>query len=158
MNIKTCSKCHRTQSTTEFRRDKNYKSGRRGVCRICMNAYQKEWYQKNPEKRRSQKFRYQYGITVDQYNTLLAQQNGCCKICQSSQTGDKHKKFLFVDHCHTTNKVRGLLCSHCNRGLGAFKDDPKRLQNAISYLTRPAKCDRLVLAHGADPIRAETTV
>jgi hypothetical protein len=72
-----------------------------------------------------------YGITLDQYNGLLAQQNGVCKICHEPP---KKGRQLSVDHCHNSNKIRGLLCSTCNSGLGHFKDDPELLKAAIEYL------------------------
>jgi hypothetical protein len=55
------------------------------------------------------------------YKKLFEQQNSCCKICKTHQ--DQLNKKLCVDHCHTTNDVRGLLCSKCNAGLGQFNDD-----------------------------------
>jgi hypothetical protein len=69
-----------------------------------------------------------YGITIDEYDTMSLQQDGKCKICGETP----HK--LFVDHCHSTNKVRGLLCMKCNAALGLFKDKVSNLQNAILYL------------------------
>lgn len=79
-----------------------------------------------------------YGLTSADYDALLAAQDGMCWICRatdpSSGSGTWH-----VDHCHNTGKVRGLLCSRCNLGLGNFKDDPQRLIRACMYL-------------GADPV------
>ena len=60
---------------------------------------------------------------------MYENQNGLCGICE------KYFEKLHVDHCHTTNKIRGLLCNHCNLALGKFKDDIKRLSNAINYLS-----------------------
>lgn len=63
-------------------------------------------------------------------------QEGRCAVCgtSASETSGKGKR-LQVDHCHTSGKIRGLLCDGCNRGLGSFKDDPARLGRAIEYLT-----------------------
>lgn len=60
---------------------------------------------------------------------LIETQKGRCAIC--SRTED-----LVLDHCHETRRVRGVLCSECNRGLGFFRDDPRRLVRAIRYLQR----------------------
>lgn len=87
----------------------------------------------NPEKRyltnRKSDLR-KYGITLEQYEKMEKKQKGLCAICGGKELGKK----LAVDHCHTTSKVRGLLCYHCNNGLGKFKDDKQLLQKAINYL------------------------
>ncbi len=83
------------------------------------------------EKNRAQKLLKRYGITMDQYNTLLYQQDGVCAICGRPCRINKN---LSVDHDHRTNEVRGLLCDDCNNGLERFKDDPDLLRKAIEYL------------------------
>ena len=70
------------------------------------------------------------GLTPDDYLALLAKQGGVCAICGVRP----NKKRLALDHCHKTDKLRGLLCDTCNRGLGMFHDDPLRLYAAIEYL------------------------
>lgn len=72
----------------------------------------------------------QYGISLSFYDDLFSVQFGKCKICNLETPG----KPLHVDHCHTTGKVRGLLCTTCNRGLGHFKDNITNLEKAILYL------------------------
>jgi hypothetical protein len=91
------------------------------------------FYERNKEKVRNQKLKYMYGISLEDYNKMFIEQNGCCKICQDHQS--KFKNSLCVDHCHTTGKVRGLLCDQCNRGLGSFKDDIEIVKNIIKYLS-----------------------
>jgi len=80
-----------------------------------------------------------YGLTIDTYNKMLAEQAGVCAICKGQETvrgrGGKLKK-LSVDHCHTTNAVRGLLCHYCNVGIGYLKDDPEILRAAHKYLEK----------------------
>lgn len=77
-----------------------------------------------------------YGITIDDYYSMLKEQNALCAIC--GQEGfvmkKEHKLKLVVDHCHTTGKVRGLLCHNCNRGLGLFQDNTGYMLNAVKYL------------------------
>lgn len=79
-----------------------------------------------------------FGLTQEGYLTLLHEQQGVCKICLKPETSVRQGSVLAlaVDHCHKTGRVRGLLCSHCNKGLGHYKDDPKRLRAAADYLER----------------------
>lgn len=74
-----------------------------------------------------------YGLTLEQYMALHAAQGGKCKICRSEETSRRRSR-LCVDHCHKTGRVRGLLCSVCNRAIGYLKDDPARLRAAAAYL------------------------
>jgi len=74
-----------------------------------------------------------YGISLEDYMLMFERQNGRCAIC-SHVFDIKYKKNIHVDHCHRTGKVRGLLCSLCNAGLGNFKDNQEFLRNAASYL------------------------
>ncbi len=77
-----------------------------------------------------------YGITYETYMGMYEAQNALCKICNG--VGFKMKPensiMLVVDHCHTTGKVRGLLCHNCNRALGLLKDSAANLNSAINYL------------------------
>ena len=81
-----------------------------------------------------QEIRQDYGITIDQYNEMFSKQNGCCGICGKHQSNEEMGRRLAVDHCHTTKKVRGLLCRKCNTALGLFRDNPELIQKALSYL------------------------
>jgi hypothetical protein len=72
-----------------------------------------------------------YGITDAEFDQLLILQGGKCKICGTSNFPYKGPH---VDHDHSTKKVRGLLCLNCNRGIGAFKEDPTLLKKALDYL------------------------
>jgi hypothetical protein len=62
---------------------------------------------------------------------MLDEQGGVCALCR-----DPAKESLVIDHCHTTGSVRGLLCHHCNVGLGFLRDDPDVMAAAIEYLRR----------------------
>lgn len=73
-----------------------------------------------------------YGITLEQFDRMKATQNSCCACCGESET--ILGKTLAIDHDHATGKVRALLCTNCNTGIGHFKDDIFRLERAISYL------------------------
>jgi hypothetical protein len=82
--------------------------------------------------------RYKYGISVEQYLVMFNSQGSVCAICKKSETAlDSYTgevKNLAVDHNHETGKVRGLLCSACNRGLGYFKENIEALYSGIEYL------------------------
>lgn len=82
----------------------------------------------------------QYGMSEKDYDELLKNQNYVCAICKEPETTidgqTQETKVLSVDHCHSSNKVRGLLCNNCNQGLGKFKDNISKLQLAIDYLKK----------------------
>lgn len=78
-----------------------------------------------------------YGLTVEEYDRMLAKQNGCCAVCRSTSANFNRAKSdlsFCVDHDHVTGQVRGLLCSPCNRALGMLKDDPDILEAAARYI------------------------
>ena len=120
-----------------------------------LNKATKLWRSKNPEKikeirrktdlKRSQQRRerlllQKYGLSFNDYCSLLEEQGGMCKICGRIETRTHYKSkqimLLHVDHCHTTGKVRGLLCSGCNLALGNLEDNIEYLENAILYLRK----------------------
>ena len=76
-----------------------------------------------------------YGITHNEYLKMVKAQNNLCAIC-GCEPPNNHKKRLNIDNCHTTEKVRGLLCDACNRAIGLMKDNPDLLNKAINYLAR----------------------
>lgn len=77
-----------------------------------------------------------YGIEAKDYERMLEEQDHKCKICKGTgfKMKEEHTLLLMVDHCHTTGRVRGLLCHNCNRALGLLKDNVEALKNAIEYL------------------------
>ena len=81
---------------------------------------------------RAKNLKKRYGISVEQYEQMLINQNYRCKICSCTDPGHKKKHFS-VDHCHETKKVRGLLCTSCNLALGYLKDDVTLLKSCIDY-------------------------
>lgn len=82
------------------------------------------------KKRHDTVFREKFGIGLHQYQSMLEQQDHKCYLCGNVD----RTRNLAVDHCHKTGKIRRLLCSYCNTGLGQFKDDPLLLARAIVYL------------------------
>lgn len=88
-----------------------------------------------PEVQREWNLRSKYGIGLADYEALLLFQGGRCAIC-SATAADLTTRHLHVDHDHITGRIRGLLCSHCNRALGNVRDDAGRLRRLADYLDR----------------------
>lgn len=82
---------------------------------------------------RNSQYLKNYGITLDTYNFMFLEQEGCCMICKIHQS--QCKQNLHVDHDHETGQVRGLLCQKCNHALGLFKDNPQIIQAALEYVS-----------------------
>lgn len=94
--------------------------------------YMRKRREEKPDHVRSIRLKAAFGITYEEYQTILASQNYCCAIC--GKTPQENRKRLAVDHCHTTKQVRGLLCSPCNQAIGLFKENTNNLYSAIAYL------------------------
>lgn len=96
-------------------------------------------YQEQKEERNKQtrtyRLQYDYGITEEDYKELLRKQEGKCAICGATKANN-FRDNLYVDHCHSTGIVRGLLCTRCNSCLGLFQDDVSILEAAIRYLNK----------------------
>lgn len=99
--------------------------------------YRKNHPEKNRRIDRDWYLRANYGITLEDYEAMLEKQGGTCAICESSIPGGNGA--FSVDHCHSTGKVRGLLCRLCNSGLGHFRDSPGLLYRAVEYLRNHEK-------------------
>lgn len=128
--MKVCKQCNESKSLQEFYKHKQMKDGYLNKCRECVKV--------SPKRRREQKLRQKYGITIEMYNQMLTDQNGVCAICFKPEvwvhiTSDKIQ-CLAVDHDHKTGKIRGLLCKKCNLAIGNMEDDTTRLLSAVRYL------------------------
>lgn len=75
-----------------------------------------------------------YGLSEAELEAMNEAQDGKCKICGKAESGRTERGRLYIDHCHTTGRVRGLLCHQCNAGLGMFKDNVEFLLAAVEYL------------------------
>jgi hypothetical protein len=110
--------------------------------KIYCKKWKDEWKKNNPEKARSQarerELRRKFGINLEQYNEILKKQNYKCAICNKKETMIIKGKIveLAVDHNHDDGKIRGLLCSNCNNGLGRFFDNKELLLKAYDYLKK----------------------
>lgn len=139
--MRTCKVCSIEKELTEFRivNNKN-KSYQLYKCRECERLESlernKKIKERDPDYWRRKHLKRSFNISLDEYNLMLEKQEGRCAICKTDDPHvDTKSGFHFaVDHCHTTGKVRGLLCAHCNTGLGKFRDDVANLQQAINYL------------------------
>lgn len=132
---KICSQCRVSKHIDLFINKQTGKETKN--CQSCRNHHLKSTMKRNGGKfygdaRRNSNFKALYGITVEDYNRLLNTQGGKCLICQ--EVPKEGEKKLSIDHCHDTNKIRGLLCNRCNQGLGYFKHDTTLLEEAIKYL------------------------
>jgi hypothetical protein len=110
-----------------------------GYCKPCMREYRREWRARpgnakkmNDACRRSA-LKKKYGLTVEEFDRMLAEQGNGCAICGRSDADSRGGR-LHVDHCHATGRVRGLLCSACNTAIGKLNDDPELLGRAREYL------------------------
>ncbi len=108
--------------------------------REYVNQNARENYHKDIHSKRAKEATRKKGINIDRYNQMLEEQDNKCAICKQPETRRVTKSDeiarLCIDHCHTTLKIRGLLCFHCNVGLGKFFDDIDKLQSAITYLKK----------------------
>lgn len=79
-----------------------------------------------------------YGIDLAKYQKMLLEQNGVCGICKKPETSVVNGKIkpLAVDHCHNSEKIRGLLCARCNQAIGLMNEDQGILASAIEYLQK----------------------
>lgn len=92
----------------------------------------KDWYNNNKDRSKENAMKRKYGINTAVYNQMRESQQYRCAICGTGE--DNLTKRLVVDHCHGTGKVRKLLCTNCNVGMGMFKENPRILYLAIEYL------------------------
>lgn len=115
MKRKKCTKCGGNKLLCEFHRHGQSSNGYQSQCRECRSKDSKT--RACTEKRRSAQLKCTYGITLEDYDKLFEQQRGVCMICSQPQLNRR----LCVDHCHTTGKIRGLLCGSCNLTLGILE-------------------------------------
>jgi len=161
---KKCPRCNKTKSFSEFYRGRS-KNGLKAWCKLCENElgrknsavrrkehpeivreyHDRDW-KKNGQRRleankgRKMWLKIRYGMEPSEYFDLLEKQEGKCAICKIDQ--DEQSKAMSVDHDHATGKIRGLLCSNCNIGIGNFQDKDELLFSAYEYLKR-ASCEPL---------------
>jgi len=131
---KVCTGCGQLKLASSFYLDRRRKSGLQSRCKAC-----DKWRFKTASYRAKKKeydkhyyIKYNYGISLEEYNMFVVAQKGVCLIC--SKKCFRHKR-LSIDHDHKTGKIRGLLCHKCNNGLGLFNDSPVLLKKAAEYVS-----------------------
>lgn len=141
--MKQCSKCHIVKPLSEFTKQAKNKDGLKNHCKDCHKQIMREWHEENP----SDSLLRNYGITIEEKQQMIADQNNCCAICKNPFTDTKN---THVDHCHATSVIRGILCNNCNHGLGKFKDSTKILEQAKQYLGQNAQAQPITPVPAAD--------
>jgi hypothetical protein len=139
------------QPLDKFFNDKSFKSGKMAICKTCKqaktlawraskprvyNGYMARWRAKNPDKQHATDIKRLYGLSLEEYNKMLVVQNMTCAMCATQHDPSKKRGRLYVDHCHTTGKIRALLCAAHNSMLGYAEDNIQVLEKAIEYLKK----------------------
>lgn len=129
---KQCSKCLKVRAVSSFSKCKNAYDGLFPQCRLCKSEFDKATRAKAKAKHLERK----YGLAEAQYWEMFERQGGVCAVCGQPETQVLRGAVsqLSVDHDHTTGRVRGLLCHHCNTAIGLLRDDTAILEAAIAYL------------------------
>lgn len=134
----TCRQCKYKQKRGYEKADPDKYNAQVRACRAKRrpeyNETQRIWRESRKDRVREYELWKRYKITAEQYAVMLQKQVGSCAICAANDNGDGRS--FYVDHCHQTGNVRGLLCHKCNTGLGSFKDNAQLLAKAASYLNR----------------------
>lgn len=150
VQVKLCLRCREEKTLNLFPKNRRTKHGVGTYCLVCAadivrrrratpegqqthRDSSNRWREANKERHADNNARRNYGVEHGTYDQMLTAQEGKCAICRTNEPGTGIGRFA-IDHCHTSGKVRGLLCSNCNRGLGYFKDDPARIRRAIDYV------------------------
>jgi hypothetical protein len=140
VGLLSCSHCKEEKDETLFPKATGKPRGYAWVCKSCKKAKREQkqasmspedWYQQN----RAYWLKSKYDLLPEEYDAVLREQQHKCAICGCDET-EALKGLLFVDHCHKTLKIRGLLCHLCNTGIGKLKDSPGILRSAIKYLEK----------------------
>ena len=129
--FKVCKECEEEKPLEDFPKNKEMRDGHINLCKKC--KYSKYYKSRNSsDEYWSGQLKWKYGIDIEEYNNLLHSQKGLCAICGGNNKG----KRLCVDHRHDTGKIRGLLCTTCNKAVGQLGDTPESLRKALEYLEK----------------------
>lgn len=129
--ILKCTKCKTDKNLSEYHKDITKPTGYINECKSC----RKDYRDNNKQKIRFQRIQKVYALSELEHTTMLVSQNYRCAICKTDKPTGRNN-ILHIDHCHTTGKIRGLLCHHCNVALGSMFDNIESLKSAILYLEK----------------------
>jgi hypothetical protein len=140
--MRRCRDCRLVFGPEGFQRNPQTSDGLNTYCRSCESVRMRAWREKNKariqDKSRRDHLMSKYGITLEEYEYMLASQGGGCALCsrtaEEAQGGEG--RALVVDHCHLTGRVRGVLCNRCNLGLASLESSPGWYELASDYLAR----------------------
>lgn len=139
--MKTCTVCNQELDYSHYHNSKVTKDGYGYRCRECDKKARRKYRENNRERfaesSRRRQLKYKYGISLEEYFSMLELQGDACALCgtgDNKSPGEKRTQNWSVDHCHKTDRVRGLLCTNCNRGLGLLGDTVESLKKAVEYL------------------------
>lgn len=130
--LRVCTRCDSEKPIEEFYVCSRSLGGRKRICKECMKAQHRSWTSRSRETLRDKWLRLEYGITTEDFERMLAAQGGVCAICKNPESIEGRP--LSVDHCHESERVRGLLCTACNQALGLLGDSPELTAAATRYL------------------------
>ena len=130
--MKTCKQCGLLKKVSEFNKHSTSKDRLSYVCKECHKENNKKWYSRSG---RNKHLLNTYGVTQESYSHMYKVQKGCCAICGVEEK-NTHLKRLYVDHSHTTGKIRELLCHNCNSSLGQLKESIDTLKKMINYIEK----------------------
>lgn len=132
MTAKACCKCKVEKPLSEFSRHASRSDGHHNMCKVCKSKSTGKWQKDNERRKEYMKWyaiKHRYGLSKGDYETMLTQQEGLCAICRGEM------KHIYVDHCHDTGRVRGLLCPRCNSAIGYLAQSDEWFQRAQEYMT-----------------------
>lgn len=137
--MKTCSTCGELKENEFFSKHHKGSQGLQHNCKQCCKELRVSYYKKYPERNRIRSIKNNYGISFEELEEKYRKQSGFCAICNRpiklfAVTKEESVDVGRVDHDHTTGKTRGLLCNHCNIGLGHFFDNKVLIERAKEYL------------------------
>ena len=124
------------EKNAEYQKEYNKEYRKKNLEKLNINN--KKWREANKEQDAvvmlKARLKRKYNLSIEEYETLIESQNNSCKVC-GTHAKNNIKGKLYIDHCHTTGKVRGLLCMKCNSALGLLNDDKTLVQKLIDYLS-----------------------
>lgn len=149
---KVCCRCRVEKSSLDFYRHRKDPDRLHHICKRCSIEQSKSVYrkrkdiildrnkvqrQRDPSRKRHQRWKFKFGLSPDDYNKMLREQNYCCAACGYRPTSTD--RVLGVDHDHETGQIRALLCNGCNLALGHLKEDAERCLRLATYIRTHCK-------------------